>query len=104
MAIWYILWPFGIFYGHLVYFMAIWYIVWSLWYIFPVLVCSDKKNLATLLQMSSNAKIELLPILIFNAMPGLGHWVEATTTSKWKRKKSDLIPWETFGKEDIGIL
>jgi hypothetical protein len=29
MAIWYILWPFGIFYGHLVYFMAIWYILWS---------------------------------------------------------------------------
>jgi hypothetical protein len=28
MAIWYILWPFGIFYGHLVYFMAIWYILW----------------------------------------------------------------------------
>jgi hypothetical protein len=27
MAIWYILWPFGIFYGHLVYFMAIWYIL-----------------------------------------------------------------------------
>jgi hypothetical protein len=25
---WYILWPFGIFYGHLVYFMAIWYILW----------------------------------------------------------------------------
>jgi hypothetical protein len=23
MVIWYILWPFGIFYGHLVYFMAI---------------------------------------------------------------------------------
>jgi hypothetical protein len=30
MAIWYILWPFGIFYGHLVYFMAIWYILWPL--------------------------------------------------------------------------
>jgi hypothetical protein len=28
MAIWYILWPFGIFYGHLVYFMAIRYILW----------------------------------------------------------------------------
>jgi hypothetical protein len=28
MAIWYILWPFGIFYGHLVYSMAIWYILW----------------------------------------------------------------------------
>jgi hypothetical protein len=28
MAIWYILWRFGIFYGDLVYFMAIWYILW----------------------------------------------------------------------------
>jgi hypothetical protein len=28
MVIWYILWPFGIFYGHLVYFMAIWNILW----------------------------------------------------------------------------
>jgi hypothetical protein len=27
MAIWYILRPFGIFYGHLVYFTAIWYIL-----------------------------------------------------------------------------
>jgi hypothetical protein len=25
IAIWYIIWPFGIFYSHLVYFMAIWY-------------------------------------------------------------------------------
>jgi hypothetical protein len=41
ITIWYILWPFGIFYGHLVYFMAI-------WYIFPVLVYFRKKNLATL--------------------------------------------------------
>jgi hypothetical protein len=45
---WYILWPFGLFYGHLsilygllVYFMVI-------WYIFPVLVSFSKKNLATL--------------------------------------------------------
>jgi hypothetical protein len=29
MAIWYILWQFGIFYGNLVYFMAIWYILWQ---------------------------------------------------------------------------
>jgi hypothetical protein len=28
MAIWYIIWPFGIFYGHLVYFMAILNILW----------------------------------------------------------------------------
>jgi hypothetical protein len=26
-AIWYSLWPFGIFYGHLVNFMAIWYVL-----------------------------------------------------------------------------
>jgi hypothetical protein len=25
---WYILWTFGLFYGHLVYFKAIWYILW----------------------------------------------------------------------------
>jgi hypothetical protein len=28
MAVWYILWPFGIFYDHLEYSMAIWYILW----------------------------------------------------------------------------
>jgi hypothetical protein len=28
MSIWNILWPFGIFYGHLEYFMAIWNILW----------------------------------------------------------------------------
>jgi hypothetical protein len=38
---WYILRPFGLFYGHLVYFMVI-------WCIFPVLVHGTKKNLATL--------------------------------------------------------
>jgi hypothetical protein len=35
MAIWYMLWPFGIFYGYLVYH-------------FPVLVCCTEKNLAAL--------------------------------------------------------
>jgi hypothetical protein len=32
---WYILWPFGPFYCHFVYFIAILYILWSFWYIFP---------------------------------------------------------------------
>jgi hypothetical protein len=41
MDIWSILQPFVIFYGHLVYFVVS-------WYIFPVLVCCTKKNLATL--------------------------------------------------------
>jgi hypothetical protein len=41
IAFWFILWPFGIFCDHLVYFIVI-------WYIFPVLVCCTKKTLATL--------------------------------------------------------
>jgi hypothetical protein len=73
---WYILWPFGPFYGHLVHFMVIWSILWSngiffghlvhfmaKWYILwpfgefnghlgsifpPVLVCCTMKNLATM--------------------------------------------------------
>jgi hypothetical protein len=63
MGIWYILWTFGTFYGHLVHFMDIWYILWTfgtfyghlvhfmvIWYIFPpVLVSRTKKNLATLI-------------------------------------------------------
>jgi hypothetical protein len=62
MAIWSILWPFCIFCGHLVYFMAIWSILWTfglfyghfvycmvIYNIFPVLVCCDKINLATLI-------------------------------------------------------
>jgi hypothetical protein len=46
----------GIFHGHVVYFKAVWYICWpfgifyiGIWYIFPVLVCCTKKNLATLI-------------------------------------------------------
>jgi hypothetical protein len=46
---WDILLPFGIFYGHLVLFTAIWYILLSFGYIFPVLVCCTKKNLAPLI-------------------------------------------------------
>jgi hypothetical protein len=42
-VIWHILRPFGIFCGHLAYLMVI-------WYIFPILVCCTKKNLATLLE------------------------------------------------------
>jgi hypothetical protein len=61
----YILWPFGLFYGHLVYFIAIWYILlpfgifcchlvypinFSLVYFPPILVYCTKKNLSTLKQ------------------------------------------------------
>jgi hypothetical protein len=53
-AVWSILWPFGIFYDHLIYFMAI-------WYIFPVLVCCIKKNLATLRAVLKNFLPQTLP-------------------------------------------
>jgi hypothetical protein len=42
LAICYVTRPTGIFCGHLFF--------WAVWYIFPVLVCCTKKNLATLLQ------------------------------------------------------
>jgi hypothetical protein len=32
MAIWNILWPFGIFYGHLLHFVFLWYILSGFWY------------------------------------------------------------------------
>jgi hypothetical protein len=44
----------GTFYDHLVYFTTIWYVLLPfgtfmvIWYVFPVLVCCTKKNLATL--------------------------------------------------------
>jgi hypothetical protein len=49
LAIWYISWPFGIFLGHLVYFLAIWWFSGYLVYIFSaVLVSCVKDNLATM--------------------------------------------------------
>jgi hypothetical protein len=45
---WYILRPFGLFYGHLPYFVDIWYISWLFGIYFPILVCCSDKNLATL--------------------------------------------------------
>jgi hypothetical protein len=38
----------GIFYGHLVYFTVIWYTLLSFGIFLPVLLCCNKKNLATL--------------------------------------------------------
>jgi hypothetical protein len=55
VVIWYILWPFALFYVHLVYFMVI-------QYIFPILVCCTMKNLATLGQTDTVLKGCLLVI------------------------------------------
>jgi hypothetical protein len=46
---WYILWTFGLFYGHWVYFMGF-------GEIFHVLVCCAKKNLATPFRVQETAK------------------------------------------------
>jgi hypothetical protein len=43
-------WSFGLFYGHLGYFMTIWYILCSFGAYFLVLVSCTKKNLATLFE------------------------------------------------------
>jgi hypothetical protein len=49
----YILWPFGIFYGHLGYFMTIWYILCSFGTFYPVLVSCTKKHLAALARFAN---------------------------------------------------
>jgi hypothetical protein len=45
---WYILWPFGLFDGHLAIFYGVLVYFMVSWYIFPVLASFIKKNLATL--------------------------------------------------------
>jgi hypothetical protein len=42
VVIWYILWSFGIFCGHLVYFVVIWYILWS--FGFGILYLEKSRN------------------------------------------------------------
>jgi hypothetical protein len=49
-VIWCILWPFGIFCGHLVYFGIFGIFCGHFGIFFPFLVCRIKKNLATLLR------------------------------------------------------
>jgi hypothetical protein len=53
VVILYILWSFCIFYGHFVYLVVILYTLWSFWYIIPVLVHRNTKNLATLVPIVS---------------------------------------------------
>jgi hypothetical protein len=64
VVIWYILWSFGIFCGHLVYFVSfgifcghlVYFVI--IWYVFPVSVCCTKKFLATLVH--THIKLRLL--------------------------------------------
>jgi hypothetical protein len=90
MAIWNILQPFGILYGHLV-------ISWQIWYIFPVLVYCVKKNLAALLricfpnvlsqQTRTSAKILSAQRVAGTAILPQGcqiFWVKHTKTEKYQ--------------------
>jgi hypothetical protein len=70
ISIWYILSPFGIFYLHLVYFISIWYILWlydhrDMSYMYPVLLCCTKKNIANQILTTSTT------ILISNNLSNL---------------------------------
>jgi hypothetical protein len=53
-------WPLGLFYGHLVYFVVNWYILWSFGVFFPCWYVVPKDNLATLL---SRPKTRYLVVL-----------------------------------------
>jgi hypothetical protein len=70
---WYILCPFGRFCGHLVHYLVI-------WHIFPVLVCCDKKNLATLYESKRGRERVLFPLhhcawLLKSFVPFVSVWV-----------------------------
>jgi hypothetical protein len=90
------LWPFGIFYGHLVYFTAIWYILWPfgifyghLVYLPPILVCSIKKNLATLILCSATRETSLhLLKLHISASVQQGIYQSRSVTSALQHEKT----------------
>jgi hypothetical protein len=67
---WYIICPFGLFYGYLVYCVAICYILWlCIWYIFPVLVRCTNKDLATLVTRGVG-DVMLLIFILFKIFLG----------------------------------
>jgi hypothetical protein len=69
MAIWYVLWPFGMLYGHLVCSMAIWYVLWPFGNVVYILYSfypfDNKKNEALLCPkgqtLSPGAGVKLSP-------------------------------------------
>jgi hypothetical protein len=72
LAVWSILRLFGMFLGHLVYFMIF-------WYIFPVLVCFTKKNLATLLGSAILVFASGTVDSAFESSSGLIVWIKICT-------------------------
>jgi hypothetical protein len=90
MTIWNILWPFGIIYGRLVCFVVIWYIL-------PILVGLDNKNMATPV-VCSNVQI---PHFYCACLTFAQKWVESKvnnhflnrTSFKWNNILRYLARW-----------
>jgi hypothetical protein len=89
MAIWYVLWSSGIYYSHLVYVP----ILWSFGIFSPVLVCCTKKNLATLRQQQTDS---LQTDIVFDGYeiksPGktFSSWI---TAKRWQSLALESILW-----------
>jgi hypothetical protein len=73
---WYILWRFGQFSGHLIYFMALWYILWS----FGILHHEQSGNPATRQSMAMGQGCQIL----------LGTWYQ---NRKWCTKWTQIVPY-----------
>jgi hypothetical protein len=83
----------GKFYGHSVHFKAIWYILWSFWYIFPVLVCCTKKNLAT-----------LNDIIVPASRTYIGSWLECCRKLEFQGKHSNAAVYSSLGMQFVSVV
>jgi hypothetical protein len=86
MAIWSILWPFGLFYGHLVYFMAIWSILWPFGIFYAHLIYFWKFGIVSpfayvVPRQSGNPVMQPCS---FSVGPSNERWMYAETMSKTK--------------------
>jgi hypothetical protein len=90
-----IIWPFGIFYGYLGYFMTIRYILCSIGTIFAVLVSCTKKNLETLIHRQ----------LIGTKLVGIKVLAENGNCIKtWSLKKIDYTQLQCKDSEKIAAV
>jgi hypothetical protein len=93
---WYILWPFGIFYGLLVLFMSVWYSLWSFVIFFPFWYVCTKKNLATMRRSTLRAWVTgYVQCHFFVYFPSKSDAVWMSVLLKQQDIKN-LIPWRGF--------
>jgi hypothetical protein len=97
--------PFGILCGHLVYFASIWYILWTFWYIFPILVCCTKENLAILLCGSSNNQVcwTYFTVSVSGQRFRASQWLNDTTSHDWPRQVKARVPQGLFTLQSTPI-